>query len=106
MRFVAAVSLFVAVILSGVGASGKRIDIVIDFPINSHQIERDFSDNARQLARLDSLLGSGRDTTVSIDTVWVRAYASPDGRLDSNRRLSLRRMVSMRDDRGASMRRE
>ena len=97
MRFVAAVSLFVAVILSGVGASGKRIDIVIDFPINSHQIERDFSDNARQLARLDSLLGSGRDTTVSIDTVWVRAYASPDGRLDSNRRLSLRRMVSMRD---------
>lgn len=87
----------VAAIVSGVSSHARRTDIVIDFPINSHHIDRNFSDNTRQLQRLDSLLGPNRDKTLRIDTVWVRAYASPDGRLDSNRELSLRRMVSIHD---------
>lgn len=73
-------------------------EITVDFRINSHKIEENFSTNPESLKRLRSLLKETRgNSTVTLDSICVWAFASPDGRLDSNRRLSLRRMVAMRD---------
>jgi len=72
--------------------------ISIDFRINRWDIDSAYSDNARNLHNLHRLLDEVRtDPLLSLDSLKVSAYASPDGPLLKNLELSRRRAVSLRN---------
>lgn len=71
--------------------------IAIDFPINSWEIDSAYSDNAANLLNLRRLLSETRtNPLMSLDSLKVSGYASPDGSLPKNKELSLRRAISLR----------
>lgn len=70
--------------------------ISIDFPINSSAIEAGFAGNAASLDDLHRLIDeTKRDSAVTLDSITVSGYASPDGSLTKNKELSLRRAFSI-----------
>lgn len=78
-------------------ASVLERKISIDFPINSWEIDSAYSDNADNLLNLRRLLSETRaNPLMSLDSLKVSGYASPDGSLPKNKELSLRRAISLR----------
>ena len=72
--------------------------ISIDFRINRWEIDSTLNDNALRLRELHQLLDQVRtNPRMSVDYLTVSGYASPDGSLDKNKELSLRRAISLRD---------
>lgn len=70
--------------------------IQIEFPINRWDVDSTYSDNACRLRELQQLLQQVRDNEgLSLDSVKVSGYASPDGFLPRNRELSVRRAVAL-----------
>lgn len=70
--------------------------ISIDFRINSWEIDPTYSDNATSILDLRLLLDEARtNPSVSLDYIKVSGYASPDGSLNKNKELSLRRAASL-----------
>lgn len=70
--------------------------VSIDFPINSAGINADYSGNAASLKELHWLIDETvNDTAITLDTITVSGYASPDGSLAKNKELSLRRAFSI-----------
>lgn len=79
-----------------VSVSERKISI--DFRINSWEIDSAYSQNSRNLRDLHGLIDQARvNPLMSLDSIRVSGYASPDGSLPKNRELSLRRAVSLRN---------
>lgn len=68
----------------------------IGFPVGKADVLRDFGDNEKEMARIESNLRqvAGHDL-FEIDSVTVTASASPEGSEASNRALALRRAASV-----------
>lgn len=70
----------------------------VDFAINSYTIDPAYGDNEASICKLNDLFaGLLADPAVSIDSVKVSGYASPDGLLPKNKELSLRRALAISD---------
>lgn len=68
----------------------------LQYPQGGTRIQPEFEDNRRELARLDSLLYPLlADSTVTIRSIRLTGYASPEGRYDVNVNLANRRIVEV-----------
>lgn len=70
----------------------------IDFPANVTEIRPDYRRNAVELGKIRGTIDSvRRDPDVSITSVWLKGYASPEGRWPLNARLAEGRVGALRD---------
>lgn len=70
--------------------------LTIAFPINRSDIDTTFSCNSESINRLKKLISTARhDSLISIDSIRITGIASPDGKLESNRRLANLRAESL-----------
>jgi len=69
----------------------------IDFPVNETVIHPDYRRNAVELGKIQATIDSVRgDRDVTITSVWLKGYASPEGRYASNRELAIGRTQSLK----------
>ncbi len=67
----------------------SAVELHIGFPVNTIDVLPDFGDNRRELARADSLVRMlENDERLTINTINIRGYASPDGSYERNERLA------------------
>ena len=70
----------------------------VDFPVNSTQIDPDYHSNTAELGRLRASIDSVRNhPDCEIQKIWIKGYASPEGRWESNSRLAKGRTLAIRD---------
>lgn len=76
----------------------EQITAVVLFPQGRSVLLRDFSDNRRQLARIDSLTArlAGNDS-LTVEAVYLKGYASPEDTYAYNTRLSANRVRAIRN---------
>lgn len=80
-----------------VKARVSMIELNIGFPVNVTEVRPAFGDNARELARADELIAGLRsDDLITINSVNIRGYASPEGSYAVNERLARGRSESFR----------
>lgn len=92
-RFAACCCLLLAAQVYGqVPADG----LTLRFYLSRTEVDTIYMDNARTLSRLNQLLADS-SLVAHIDSVHIFSYASPDGRQDSNIRLSLQRSLAVKD---------
>lgn len=73
-----------------------RGTMYLAYPAGRTPLLPDFGDNRRELARVDSVLRPLlADTTVTIRSVTLTGYASPEGTYDHNARLAERRVCNV-----------
>ena len=70
--------------------------VALHFPVNSSKLMKDFSGNAEALRILDKIW-SDRNFYSSIDSIIINGYASPEGDISHNMRLSYERAKSIKD---------
>ena len=76
----------------------EQITAVVHFPQGRSVLLRDFADNRHQLARIDSLTGGLLSTdSLTIESVFLKGYASPEDTYAYNTRLSANRVRSLRN---------
>lgn len=76
----------------------EQIVAVVHFPQGRSQLLRDFGDNRRQLARIDSLtLRLTGNDSLSVENIYLKGYASPEDTYAYNTRLSANRVRSIRN---------
>ncbi len=64
----------------------------IDFRVNKTDIDPDYRNNIVELGRIGNTIDSLRvDGDITIDEVWFKGYASPEGKYDNNARLAIGR---------------
>ncbi len=69
----------------------------IDFPVNKTAIDPDYRKNPAELAKIHATIDSVRsDRDVTITTVWLKGYASPEGSYSHNRELALGRVNALK----------
>ena len=76
-----------------IGEGAYAYDFQVFFRVNCTILERDYMENARTFAKLDSVLAV--QSTASVDSVFLVAYASPEGGYKHNLRLAEHRAMSM-----------
>lgn len=77
----------------------------LHFPVNRTELRRDFGDNARILAEADAIITKIKnDPLLTLRSVVVKGYASPEGYTASNMRLSTGRAQAFADYLRNSMR--
>lgn len=96
-----AVMLPYSAVVSGADKSISVRDVAevsVFFPIYGYAIDSTYSTNSQQLHQLRELLSAYPSgvKALEVDSVYVSGYASPDGNLDRNRQLAMRRMDAMR----------
>lgn len=70
----------------------------IEFPLGGTQIDTLFSNNQREFNTLLTLLDSLESVALfDIDTIYITASASPEGRYKSNLQLSNRRAINIKE---------
>jgi len=75
--------------------SGKAC---IDFRTNITEIDPDYSNNRRELAAIDATVDSVKlDRDITIDSIHIRGYASPEGSYANNTRLAKGRTAAVAD---------
>lgn len=76
----------------------EKIDdpMVIYFRFNQSVIDKKYMDNASNLLRLDSLLHC-KVILMSMDSLTIKAYASPEGHPTYNQKLALDRAVAVKE---------
>ncbi len=68
----------------------------VEFPINGHRVNPSLGRNSATIDSLATLISVIKsDTLISLDSVHVWGYASPDGRINSNLALADRRKNSL-----------
>ena len=73
--------------------SGKAY---IDFRVNRTDIDPTYSDNSRELASIDRTIDSVKlDRDITIDSIHIRGYASPEGSYSNISRLAKGRTASL-----------
>jgi len=69
----------------------------IDFPVNETAIAADYRNNASELGKIQGTIDSVRnDSDVTITSVWLKGYASPEGKYSLNERLAIGRTESLK----------
>lgn len=71
-------------------------EVSIYFPVNQSRLLRDFSGNAKSLMILDKMLND-KNFYHDIDSVVINGYASPEGSITHNSRLSYERARAVKD---------
>lgn len=70
----------------------------IDFPVNKTEIYPDYRRNTVELGRIKSTIDSvGNDRDVTITSVWLKGYASPEGSYTHNQKLAMERTAALKD---------
>lgn len=70
----------------------------LDFPVNRTEIHPDYRRNATELRKIRATIDTIRaDKDFSITQIALRGYASPEGSLESNRRLAEGRTNALKD---------
>ena len=70
----------------------------IDYPVSETVIYPDYHDNRRELAKVVSQIDSVRlDADVSIKSIFIKGYASPESPYDNNTRLARGRTEAIRE---------
>lgn len=72
--------------------------VTLEFKVASSVIIEDFSNNAEQLAVMCKLLNlqTGSNTSMKIDRIEIRGFASPEGSVDYNKRLAQSRAETLK----------
>ena len=61
----------------------------IDFPVNSTRILEDYRDNSRELSAIRATIDAVRsDKDVTITSLYIKGFASPEGRYAANEQLA------------------
>ncbi len=69
----------------------------IEFPVNETVIYPDFRSNPAELGRIVAGIDSVRsDKDVTISQLWLKGYASPEGKWDYNANLARKRTASLK----------
>ncbi len=70
----------------------------IDFPVNRTEIDPTYRDNQSELAIIRATIDSVRnDKDVTITSVWLKGYASPEGSYYHNKNLAMGRTEAIKD---------
>lgn len=70
----------------------------IDFPVNKMDIYPDYRNNAVELGRIRSTIDSvSNDRDVTITSVWLKGFASPEGSYKHNQKLAMGRTAALKD---------
>lgn len=76
----------------------KQAEVFLDFPVNRIEIRPDFMNNPRELAKIYELFDELRnDPHLTITHLDIIGFASPEGPLEHNKRLSEGRAKALRD---------
>lgn len=69
----------------------------IDFPVNQTVIYPDYHDNTAELGKIEGTIDSVRtDRDVTITTVWLKGYASPESPYSHNKDLAIGRTAALK----------
>ncbi len=69
----------------------------IDFPVNKTEIYPEYRRNTVELSKIRATIDTVRnDTTVTVDTLWFKGYASPESPYSHNRNLAVGRTASLK----------
>lgn len=75
----------------------KEERLFIDFPVAKSDLQKEFSNNSQELAKLDSLVKTIDFTgELVLDSITLKAYSSPEGGAKYNHSLSDRRAQGLR----------
>lgn len=75
---------------------GGRADIA--FPASLTTIDTDFGSNRAELKRISDLIERlANDGDVKIESIWIKGFASPDGRYDNNMKIARERTQAVKD---------
>ncbi len=70
----------------------------IDFPVNITAIRPAYRNNMTELAKIDATIDSVKlDRDITINTLSIKGYASPEGSYANNERLAKGRTISLSD---------
>lgn len=76
----------------------KEFSAYINFKVDRHEILENFRDNSRELASiLESIHVISDDRDISVRTISITGWTSPDGSVSHNQALSSRRANSLAD---------
>lgn len=80
-----------------VKARAAMIEFNVDFPVNITEVRSDFGGNRRELSRADSLVTLLQDNDIiTVNSVSITGYASPEGSYANNERLARGRADSFK----------
>ena len=69
----------------------------IDFPVDQTMIYPDYRRNTAELGKIQSSIDSVRnDTDITITSVWLKGYASPEGSYAHNKELAIGRTAALK----------
>ena len=71
-------------------------EIAIHFPVNQSRLIKDFSGNEKSLTLLDKLMND-KSFYFDIDSIIINGYASPEGSIPQNSRLSFERARAVKE---------
>lgn len=75
-----------------------KVESFLDFIVNKTEIRPDYMNNPRELGKIQQMLDELKaDPTLSIKQIDIIGYASPEGSLANNKRLSEGRAKALRD---------
>ncbi len=70
----------------------------IDFPVDRTEIYPDYHNNTAELGKIDGTIDSVRtDKDITITSVWLKGYASPESPYRHNKDLAMGRTVALKD---------
>ncbi len=70
----------------------------IDFPVNKTKIYPEYRRNTIELAVINGTIDSVKqDKDITVDTIWLKGYASPESPYSNNRRLAIGRTEALKN---------
>jgi outer membrane protein OmpA-like peptidoglycan-associated protein len=84
--------------VESVKARSESNDVFLDFPVSQTDINPNFGNNPRELAKIETIIREIRsDANVQVTGVSITGYASPEGDINFNNQLSRGRAESLRN---------
>lgn len=75
-----------------------QAECFLDFVVNKTDIRPDYMNNPRELAKIHTMIDDLKsDPSIKVDRMDIIGYASPEGTLENNKRLSEGRAVALRN---------
>lgn len=81
-----------------VKARSESSDVFLDFPVARTEINPSFGNNPRELAKIEQIVNEVRtDNNLTVTSVMITGYASPEGDVNFNNQLSRGRAEALRN---------
>ncbi|MDH6305655.1 outer membrane protein OmpA-like peptidoglycan-associated protein [Parabacteroides sp. PF5-5] len=81
-----------------VKARSEQSDVFLDFPVARTEINPSFGNNPRELAKIEQIIGGIRsDKNLTVTSVLITGYASPEGNVNTNNQLARGRAEALRN---------